>query len=149
MWTEVRDQIQTILLEVEGVHIVHPYPRLARDRQPHKWLTWMRDHQRINAWTISREGVESSFLTCKEVQTFTRVVLVGMLQHDDETQTQDEFDNLVDTVLTKFYVNYRLNDRVDIQGPADLRLVELHQVGDQAVHYAEIVFSVQQRVRID
>ena len=125
---------------------MHPYPRLAPDRQMAKWLTWMRDRARLNAWTISREGVDTTFGTCKQVYVVTRACLIGILQHNDERDTQTEFDNLVDTVLQTFYANIHLNmpETVDIQGPAQLRTEELHLVTDTAVHYAEITIMIQQ-----
>ncbi len=110
----------------------------------------MRDRSRINAWTIFRESTDTQFGTCREVFLATNVLLIGMLQHNDESSTQDEFDEILDLVLEAFYSNIHLNipGTVDIQGPANLRLEELRLVSNTAIHYAEIGLVVKQRVHI-
>ncbi len=149
-WTAIRDQISTTLKSVSVVSIVQPFPRLAPDKQTSKWLSWMRDRSRINAWTIFRESTKSVFGTCHQYYRDTNVLLIGMLQHNDENATADEFDELVDLVLEAFHKNIHLNlpGTVDIQGPADLLLEELRLVNNIAVHYAEIGFKVRQTLHI-
>lgn len=148
MWTQIRDEMARLLGTVSGITVVHSYPRLARDRQPSRWIKWMRDRSRINAWTVFRESNTARYLTCNEVEVTDSAVLVGILEHDDERKTQDEFDNLLDAVLNVFYLNYRLDNKIDIQGPAIIRVEELRQVGEEAIHYAEISISAKYRVHV-
>ena len=145
-WLRVRDEVRDLLKQVAGVTVVHGYPRLEKDMQITRWRSLLSDKRRINAWTILRVSTDPSFLTCNEVKVITNILLVGVLEHNDEAVTQDEFDETIDLVLETFYSNYRLLGSVDIQGPAVLQLEELRQVANTPVHYAEIAIQAQQRV---
>lgn len=149
-WTTVRDAIVKVFADVPGVAIVHSMPRLSSDKNANRWLTWMRDSKRINAWTVMRESVPAQFFTNMQIAANTNVLLIGMLQHHDETKSQDEFDEIVDQVLEAFWKTFHLHLEtvLDIQGPASLRIEELRQVGSIPVHYAEIALQVQQTINI-
>ena len=145
-WVATRDAVADILRT--KVNIVHGYPRLEIDNQFSRWRKLMSDTRRINAWTILRSNMSNRFGTCKQIYATTNVMLVGMLQHDDASASQDEFDALIDSVLEVFFEKFRLRENIDIQGPAQLLVEELRQVDSNPVHYCEITFQVQQTVQI-
>ena len=143
-WVHTRDEIAKLLRE--KVTIVHNFPRLEKDHHIGRWRKLMSDTKEINAWTILRSSMVNSFGTCQQIYTTTNVMLVGLLQHNDETASQDVFDNTIDTVLETFFKHHKLDDSIDIQGPAQLQLEELRQVADTPVHYCEVTIQVQQTV---
>lgn len=149
-WIASRDAIVSILRTVEGVGVIHNFPRLVDDKHSGRWKQLMvyKPESRVNAWTVVRLDAISSFLTNRDITVTQRVRIVGQLEHSDEGVSSDENDALVDRVLKTFFHNHTLNDTVQLQGPASLIENAFEIIISTLVHRVEIEFSLKQRVQV-
>ena len=151
MWITARNAVSRYLKEVMGVRIVHNYPRIRDDKHMADYLDLMisPEESRINAWSISRLSLTSSFVSNKHILVVHEGRLTGVLEHNDEKNSQDEFDGIIDRILLRFFSTFNLGGAVEIQGPAALLEEGFDTVAATFVHRAEIQIALQQRIHVE
>lgn len=147
-WLSIRDAIKTIIEGVSGVKIVNAFPRIEARNHPGRWKQFFMTSSRIDAWTVLRTGAFVTQQTGGCVQIEHQVVIRGMLEHNDEKATQDEFDAKVDVIMLALYPNITLAGNATFQGPPNLTIEEIRQASETIIHYAEITTVVNQTITV-
>ena len=148
---EVRDEIETILKDVAKIGKVHAYRRHSTF-----WDEYFRDHVeagQINTWEITRTAtaqelinVQGSVGTEPYFHDTHSVLIIGRMALKDDEKSEQDFQELVDSVVAKFRVNNLLNNKVLLPKQAQVLVIEHRTFGGILVHYCEITFEAVERV---
>ena len=149
-WTTVRDEIRDEMLAVPSVVLVHPFLRWDGQRNANEQRfrkKFIPEGQAIiNAWTIMRVSEDREWLTNREILIQVIARLEFWYELNDDEDSQDTFDDIVDDVKTRFQAPIRLDSTVEIQGPLLLTVEDHRFFAGKLVHHAELETVVQHRV---
>lgn len=149
-WLDIRNQIKTELESVNGVELVHPFVRFDKSRnnsaERFKKLHVPSGGRYINALSLRRIEENREFLTNREYQVHILVGIEFWYELDDERETQDEFDTIVDAILTHFQEPIRLGGIVELMNPMQLVAEDWRQFAGELVHHAEFQIDAQHLV---
>lgn len=147
-YLEIRDDIKTILAEVEGIGSVHGYARFAKESARYLELFKHTDGK-INAWEITRRAVSEH----KRGAFFRhhQIVLHGYMGLQDEVASEEAFQELADAVCAAFRVadpvtdpaswDYRNGDDPEASC-AQVEVIDVRMFGNVLCHHAQILISV-------
>lgn len=165
-WAQVRDAIIALMLTADGVDYVHNRLRYnitniapsGGSRQGrgggsvNRWAQLLTPPEGdfINAWSIIRGSQERTWLTNREIQVDTNVIMHGWYQLDDEADSQAAFDLIVDNLVDVLESAIRLggDDIVNIQGPTQIPEEDHLWIGDTLVHHAQVTTVAQEVVLV-
>lgn len=149
-WVTMRDEIADELGTVTGIGVVNR--RIRWDKRKNSSEERFRKLHTplgsaiVNSITISRVSQERQFLTNREYSAQTMVAVHFWYQLDDDTNTQDTFDSLVDAILLQFQAPIRLDCKVEILMPVQLVEEDHRWLAGVLVHHAEFQLNVQERI---
>lgn len=145
--------IQTVLLGVSGVSIVHKYERWAKD-----WTTFLGFFKtsggKINGWMISRKKTPSRVADIVRYnQREHEFRLFGIYGLDDSAASELTFQaqveavqNALDAAMNPSDAHYKLDWTCEKCGPGQVEVVENRVFGTVLCHVAEIILPVTERV---
>lgn len=147
-WTTVADTLAEHIRTVADIYVVHTAPPLDDKMQPSRWrklLTPLASPE-INSWVIHRASVATEFIGSGcEFEHTTSVTITGFLRHSQEEDSQRRFESIIDSVLLSLYRSIRLDDKVLLQGPAQLVSNDFQIVAGELCHFAEISTTTVER----
>lgn len=150
-WPVVRDEIIGELESVEGIKLIHNRIRWDKKRNSNeerfRKLHTPRGSTTVNSITVSRVAQEREFLSNREYIARTAVSVHFWFELDDDRDTQDDFDQLVDGILLQFQEPIRLDSQVEILHPINLVEEDHRWLAGTLVHHAEFLLTVQERIR--
>jgi len=146
-WRDIRDQIVAELEDVVSGR-VHGFLRFDNHSNEERFRKKFipSGSSKINAWTVTRAEQSREYLTNREIESFTAVVLDFWYQLDDEAASQDTFDDIVDDVIFHFQEPIRLSGEVELQGPIQLTISDHRYFAGKLVHHCELQTVARHRV---
>lgn len=152
LWVPVRDAIRDELLQIDDIKIVLPFMptgtrmRNSQNRSRFKEKFVPDGQDIINAWAIMRTGQSRVNFTNHEQIVTHQVSLHFWYEANDEEETQDAFDTIVDNVHMNLQAAIRLGNKVELQGPAQMPTEDFREFAGELCHHVEITTTAQHRV---
>jgi hypothetical protein len=138
----IRQKLFDILSSVPGVGRVYDYERWTADWT--KFLELFKDSSsgRILGWEISRNAVESQFLSRVEEEATHRFVIKGYLGVKDADATEKLFNGLIEVIRAAFRGNVTLDGVAELASPLTVPIIDVRTFGSVLCHYCELHLAV-------
>lgn len=148
-YSDIASAIATAVGAVSDVGVVHQYPRWATEWPSllDQLKTTVSGTVQLRGWMLAREGVEAGpGEAYSQVARQHRFVLVGVLGHDDATNTYATMQALAESVCDALdnRRDFSLSAVLDYSiGPCSIRSFETEMFGPALAHVVEIVVPVE------
>jgi len=100
----------------------------------------------IHGWTVSRERVDETWLTNKEVVRVHHFKIRGYYGCKDSSATEDTFQNLLDTVSNKWREEFDMEGTAEQRTPLQFPMIDHRLFSGVLCHYAECTVAVTERL---
>jgi len=145
---EIRTQLKTVVAAVVDIGQVHDYERWAAEwsKVLETFKATIGGAERIQAWTITREGTAGSDHDVGQEWRSHLMVLRGYRGLDDTQGSEKQFQDLIETVCAALRAQRPANLAATVSrlGPAQVRIVEHRILGDVLCHYCEIAVQAEE-----
>jgi len=145
---EIRTQLKTVVAAVVDIGLVYDYERWAAEwsKVLDIFRATIQGKDRIQAWTITREGTPAEDLDTEREWRRHLMVIRGYRGLDDTQGSEKQFQDLIETVCTALRGQRagQLAGTVTILRPAQVRIVENRLLGDVLCHYCEIAVQAEE-----
>jgi len=108
---QIRAKIQEKMLRIENVGQVHAYERYAKSNN--KLLEFYQHQNNLRGWHIRRIQQQRVSPEIGRWTVTTRWNIRGFLSLNDDSQTEQAMDNLVDLIVAEFQPDEDLEGLVD------------------------------------
>lgn len=125
--TEIRNAIATTMQGIENIGIVHRYQRYAKQKRDFREL--YETEGRVLGWSIRRARFSEVALTAAVNAVRTEWLIEGFRSLDDASETEIEFDELVDLISDTFRLDPTLGGAVTSTGNRDEAPIQLKDSG--------------------
>lgn len=146
----IRDKMAELLEEVTGIGQVHKI-----ERNSVQWKEFLQRHLkegRVNDWEILRPITTSEIWAVQnldgDLPTYLRkheFQIKGAMGVKDENETEQDFQVLLDAILTKFEANPLLEGRVLTPALMQAEGIGHSTFGGVLCHVAQLTYSASER----
>jgi hypothetical protein len=149
-WTDAINAIEDKLNNVADIGNIHKNEPLTRN-----WDQYIKEHKfttvggrnTIRAWIIRRTGIRDIWVTNTQSyleHEFTVFFFFAYADGITSPDTETEFQDILESVLTEFREDYRLNNVFDTREPPVVNVVpELAVFGPAGCHAGTLVIRGQ------
>ncbi len=149
-WTDVIAAIEDKLNNVADIGNIHANRPLATNwneyNKKHGYIT-VGGRDTIRTWIIRRTGMRDIWVTNTQSyleHEFTAIFFFAYADGVTAADTETEFQEILESVLTEFREDYRLNNTFDTREPPIINIVpELAQFGPPGCHAGTLVIRGQ------
>jgi hypothetical protein len=148
-FSQIRDEIKTILSSVTGIGVVHTRERYVKERAEFKKLFISGD--KINGWTITRSQTTETRMPGEATRSYQFTIRGYFSFHDDDTaasSSEQIFQELVEAICDTFRTNPTLNGKAVTSGPMQVVGLEPRMFAEVLVHYVELSLEVLEQIAV-
>jgi hypothetical protein len=147
-YAQILEEFKKQLELVPGIGKVHDTLRWAKDYS--RIVELYRKDGRLNAWEITREGVEERPVALpNKYEARHRLVVTGyyaLKEGTEEGESEKQFQDLIEAVLARFRPLPNLNNKATLLLPGNARVIGHKRFVNVLVHWTEIEFLIREWV---